>query len=273
MSTPSRAHNIFLILGALVLLVIIGASLGAPLWCRYDPLERDAAAVLSPPDASHILGTDSLGRDLLSRVLWGGRISLAVGFIAVGIAVVVGVAFGVFAAFYGGAIDFLICRFIDIMLCFPTLFLILSVVAIIEPGIYSIMTIIGLTSWMSIARLIRAEVLSMKTRGFVDIARLYRAPSFYIITRHLIPNTLAPVIVAATLNVAAAILLESGLSFLGLGVQPPTPSWGNILSDSKSTLGVAWWMAFFPGCAIFVTVLGFNFLGEGLRAIMLRRKV
>jgi peptide/nickel transport system permease protein len=264
--------NYFLLIGLFIIGLVLIASVFAPRISHYDPASQDLRTMLAAPSAQHPLGTDSLGRDLLARVLWGGRISLLVGFIAVGIACVIGVTIGVIAGFYGGAVDFLLCRFIDIMLCFPAIFLILSVVAILEPNIATIMAVIGLTSWMSIARLIRAETYTLKTRGFVDIAHIHRAPSSYILLRHIIPHALGPVIVAATLNIAAAILIESSLSFLGLGVQPPTPSWGNILADSKSCLGVAWWMALFPGLAIFVTILGFNFIGEGLRAHFLTKK-
>ncbi|MFA5085848.1 MAG: ABC transporter permease, partial [Candidatus Omnitrophota bacterium] len=195
----------------------------------------------------------------------GGRISLSVGFVAVGIAVIIGLILGSLAGYYGGWIDSVVSRFIDVMLCFPTLFLILTVIAIMGPSIFSIMVVIGLTGWMGAARLIRAEILSLKEREFVEAARATGASDFRIIVRHLIPNGMGPVLVNVVLGVAGAILIESGLSFLGLGVQPPTPSWGNILTEAKSTLGIAWWITVFPGFAILVTVLGYNLLGEGLR--------
>ena len=198
-------------------------------------------------------------------MMYGARISLLVALISVAIATSVGLFFGSLAGFFGSVIDSLIMRFVDIMLCFPAFFLILAVVAILEPSIVNIMVIIGLTSWMGVARLVRAEILSLKEREFILAAKAFGVSNIRIIWRHLIPNALSAVIVNATLGVAGAILLESSLSFLGLGVQPPTPSWGNILAESKETLGVAWWLSLFPGLAILLTVVGFNLLGEALR--------
>ena len=217
------------------------------------------------PSSKHLMGTDTLGRDLLTRILYGGRISLSIGIIAVGIATVIGIILGSIAGFYGRWIDSLIMRFVDLMLCFPTFFLILAVVAILGPSIFNIMVIIGLTSWMGTARLIRAEILSLKEREFILAARAYGASPLRIILRHLIPNSIGPVLVSAILGIAHAVLIESGLSFLGLGVQPPIPSWGNILIEAKSTLGIAWWLALYPGLFILITILGFNLAGEGLR--------
>ena len=240
-------------------------ALLAPAVSPFDPTQIDADNLLMPPSGEHLLGTDSLGRDILSRMIYGARISLGIGLIAVGIATIIGLILGSVAGFYAGRLDAWIMRFVDIMLCFPTFFLILAVVAILEPSITNIMIIIGLTSWMGIARLVRAEILSLKEREFIQAARAIGASNARIIIRHLIPNAIGPVLVSATLGIAGAILLESGLSFLGLGVQPPTPSWGNILIESKSTLGVAWWITFFPGIAILVTILGFNLIAEGLK--------
>ena len=253
-------------------LVIIGGmslvAVFAPLLSRHNPFVIDQASLLSPPSALHPMGTDSLGRDLMVRMMYGARISLAIGFIAVGIAVMLGILLGSLSGFYGGFVDGLIMRFADIMLCFPTFFLILTVVALLEPSIFNIMIIIGLTSWMGPARLVRSEILSLKEREFIQAEHALGASSSRIIVRHLIPNALGPVLVNATLGIASAILLESGLSFLGLGVQPPTPSWGNILIESKSTLGIAWWITVFPGVAILLTIVGFNFLSEGLKKII-----
>ena len=251
--------------GIIIVCVMGFLAIFAPQVSRYDPSAINLEKALLPPSHEHPMGTDSLGRDLFARMAYGGRISLSVGFVAVGIAVLIGVIIGSIAGYYTGWIDSVISRFIDIMLCFPTFFLMLSVIAILGPNIFNIMIIIGVTNWMGVARLIRAEILSLREREFIEAARATGASDLRIITRHLIPNALGPVLVSATLGVAGAILLESGLSFLGLGVQPPTPSWGNILTEAKSTLGIAWWITVFPGFAILITVLGYNLLGEGLR--------
>ncbi|MBU4305563.1 MAG: ABC transporter permease [Candidatus Omnitrophica bacterium] len=257
--------------GALIILVMALFALSAPL-SGYQPDEVDIGSYLLAPNAQHIMGTDLLGRDLFSRMAYGARISLLVGIVSVGISVAIGIFFGAIAGYYGGKIDMLIMRFVDIMLCFPSIFLILALVALFEPGIMIIMAVIGVTGWMGISRLVRAEILSLKEREFVLAARACGVSNARIITRHLIPNAAGPVLVSATLGVAAAILVESSLSFLGIGVQPPTPSWGNILMDAKASLGAAWWLTLFPGVAIFITVLGYNLLGEGLRDILLPRK-
>jgi len=220
---------------------------------------------LEPPSFAHPLGTDDLGRDVLARILYGARISLLVGFVAVGLATLIGVFLGALSGYYGRWVDSLIMRFVDIMLCFPTFFLILAVIAFLEPSIWNIMIIIGLTSWMGVARLVRAEFLSLRERDFVVAAKALGATDRRIIFRHILPNALSPVLVSATLGVAGAILTESALSFLGIGVQPPTPSWGNMLITGKQTLGTAWWLSVFPGMAILLTVLGYNLLGEGIR--------
>jgi len=252
-------------IGILIIGFFSTIAILAPFISPYDPTQINVGSLLTPPSKLHLLGTDSLGRDILSRMIFGARISLSIGIIAVGIATVIGLVLGSLAGFYGGLIDVLIMRFVDIMLCFPTFFLILAVVAILEPSIFNIMVIIGLTSWMGPARLIRAEILTLKEREFIQAERAIGASHFRIISRHLIPNAIGPILVNATLGIAGAILLESGLSFLGLGVQPPVSSWGNILIEAKSTLGVAWWITAFPGIAILLTILGFNFIAEGLK--------
>ena len=254
-----------LLAGIIIIGILSAGAIFAPLLAKHDPNKIVFEDVLTGPSQKHILGADQLGRDLFSRMLFGARVSLLVGVIAVGIAVLAGLVLGSLAGFLGGITDTLIMRFVDIMLCFPAFFLILAVVAILEPSIVNIMVIIGLTSWMGVARLVRAEILSLKEREFILAAKAFGVSNIRIIWRHLIPNALSAVIVNATLGVAGAILLESSLSFLGLGVQPPTPSWGNILAESKETLGVAWWLSLFPGLAILLTVVGFNLLGEALR--------
>ena len=253
--------------GALIVLAMFCFAMLAPVSGR-DPGAIDIVHRLQPPSFDYPLGTDDLGRDVLARILYGARISLLVGFVAVGIATFIGILLGDLAGFYGRWIDSLIMRFVDIMLCFPSFFLILAVIAFLEPSIWNIMIIIGLTSWMGVARLVRAEFLSLRERDFVVAARAIGARDTRIIFRHILPNAMSPVLVSATLGIAGAILTESALSFLGIGVQPPTPSWGNMLIAGKQTLGTAWWLSVFPGLAILFTVLGYNLLGEGIRDAM-----
>ncbi|NIP99296.1 MAG: ABC transporter permease subunit [Nitrospinaceae bacterium] len=235
----------------------------------YDP-ER------TPPEEAprfgiYLMGTDELGRDVFARMLDGTSVSLTVGFVAVGISVTVGIFFGGLAGFYGRlklgflTIDTLIMRFVDIMLCFPTFFLILTVVALLPPSIYNIMIVIGLTSWMGTARFVRAEFLSLRDQDFVAAAHSQGIPEWRIIFIHMVPNAIAPVLVSATIGVATAILTESSLSFLGFGVQPPNATWGNILADGKQFIFDAPWLTFIPGFTILFVVLAFNLCGEGLR--------
>ena len=258
-------ENKLALFGGCVIGFLALVALLAPCLSAYDPSAIDPQSVLLPPCWAHPLGTDHLGRDLLSRVIWGTRVSLEVGVISVGIACIVGTLVGGIAGFYGGWIDSVLMRLVDVMLCFPTFFLILAVIAVLEPSIWNIMVVIGVTSWMGIARLVRAEVLSLREREFVLAAKALGIPPRKILLRHILPNALAPVLVAATLGVGAAILTESALSFLGIGVQPPTPSWGSILAVGKDYMEVAWWLSLFPGLAILLTVLGYNLLGEGIR--------
>ncbi|MDH5761408.1 MAG: ABC transporter permease [Nitrospinota bacterium] len=225
----------------------------------------------APPFGIYLLGTDELGRDVFSRMLEGTPVSLTIGFVAVGISVFVGIFLGGLAGFYGRirfgwmTVDTLIMRFVDIMLCFPTFFLILTVVALLPPSIYNIMIVIGLTSWMGTARLVRAEFLSLREQDYVLAARSQAIPEMRIIFQHIVPNAIAPVLVSATIGVATAILTESALSFLGFGVQPPDATWGNILSDGKGFIFDAPWLTFIPGFTILFVVLAFNLCGEGLR--------
>ncbi len=244
------------------------AALFAPLVAPYDPNAINVDALLLTPSLAHPLGTDALGRDVLSRILYGGRVSLWVGFVAVGISTAIGLALGLAAGYFGKWADEIIMRGVDVMLCFPSFFLILAVIAFLEPSLTNIMAVIGLTSWMGVARLVRAEALSLRGRDYVLAARVAGAGPLRIILRHILPNALAPVLVSATLGVAGAILVESSLSFLGLGVQPPDASWGNMLLDGKEVLEVAPWLSVFPGLAILFTVLGYNLLGESLRDLL-----
>jgi len=262
---PRLQRNRLAMAGAIVVIVLLLLSLLAPWIAPHNPTEINAWHVLSPPSGSHWFGTDELGRDVFSRVLYGARISLKVGFVAIGIAVVVGSAVGLIAGFYGGWIDSLLMRGVDIMLCFPAFFLILAIITFLEPSIWYIMAVIGLTGWMGVARLVRAEVLAIREMDYIMAARCIGCSDLRIILRHILPNALSPVLVAATLGVAGAILTESALSFLGIGVQPPTPSWGNILTSGKDYIEFAWWLSLFPGLAILITVLAYNLLGEGIR--------
>jgi peptide/nickel transport system permease protein len=259
------SKNRLAVFSAIIIVSLIAVASLASVISPYDPTAIDVHNVLSPPSRTHLLGTDELGRDLLSRMIYGSRVSLKVGFVAVGIAIMIGIVIGSLAGFYGGMIDAILMRFVDIMLAFPTFFLILAVIAILEPNIFTIMAVIGVTGWMDVARLVRAEFLSLKERDFVESARALGVSNKRLIFRHILPNALSPVFVAATFGVAGAILTESGLSFLGLGVQPPDPSWGNILTSGKDNIEVAWWLSLYPGLAILVTVLSYNLIGEGLR--------
>ncbi len=257
--------NRFAVAGALVLVVMFSLAILAPFITPYEPNTLDAYHVLFPPSGSHWFGTDEVGRDVFTRMLYGARISLMVGFVAIGIATLIGTVVGLVAGYYGGWADSLLMRFVDIMFCFPTFFLILAVITLREPSIVNIMLIIGLTGWMGVARLVRAEVLSIRERDYVMAARAIGASDLRIIFRHIMPNALGPVLVSATLGVAAAILIESSLSFLGIGVPPPTPSWGNILTSGKEFLEFAWWLFLFPGLAITITSLSYYLVGEGIR--------
>ena len=257
--------NKLALLGAVIVLFLFVVAVSAPWIAPYDPGQIQIKRVLEEPSAKHPFGTDPLGRDVFSRMIWGSRISLMVGFVAVGIATAIGIFLGALAGYYGRWTDNLIMRFVDIMLCFPTFFLILAVIAFLEPSIWNIMIVIGVTSWMGVARLVRAEFLSQKERDYAVAERALGAKDFRVIFRHILPNAMAPVLVSATLGVAGAILTESALSFLGIGVQPPTPSWGNILTAGKDNIDIAWWLSFYPGTAILITVLGYNLLGEGIR--------
>lgn len=251
--------------GSVVVIFLFIISILSSWIAPYDPSEINLKAVLMPPSCTHIFGTDQLGRDVFSRMIWGAQISLKVGFVATGISIFIGAILGALAGYYGRWVDTIIMRFVDIMLCFPSFFLILAVIAILEPSIWNIMIVIGLTSWMGITRLVRADFISLKERDFVQAAKVIGASDFRIIFSHILPNATASVLVAATLGVAGAILTESALSFLGIGVQPPTPSWGNILTAGKNNIDIAWWLSLYPGLAILITVLGYNLLGEGIR--------
>lgn len=254
-----------LALGLGIVIFMSLASIFAPVLAPYPPNAEHLENILEGPSLRFLLGTDRLGRDVLSRLLYGGRISLWVGFVAVGISIAIGSVLGLISGYFRGWVDEVIMRFVDIMLCFPSFFLILAVIAFLEPNLTNIMIVIGVTSWMGCARLVRAETLSLREREFIASARLAGCSTWRILGRHILPNSLAPILITATLGVAGAILIESSLSFLGLGVQPPTPSWGNMLMDGKNAIEIAPWLSIYPGLAILITVLGYNLLGESLR--------
>ena len=279
--------NKLAVAGGVMVLWLFLIAVFAPFISPYDPSGIDRNQILEAPSIQHPFGTDDLGRDVLSRMIYGCKISLAVGVVAIGIATFIGLLVGALSGYYGGWIDRIIMRFIDVMLSIPTFFLILAVVAyidpnlwndilpgwvtgfleeaIMDPNILNIMIVIGLTSWMGVARLVRAEFLSLKEREYILAARTLGAGDLRIIFSHIMVNSMAPVFVSVVLGIAAAILVESALSFLGLGVQPPTPSWGNILALGKDNIEIAWWLSVFPGMAILITVLSYNLVGEGLR--------
>lgn len=234
----------------------------------YAPERSHLFSRLQAPSAEHWLGTDDRGRDVLSRLIWGTRISMTVGFVAMGIATFIGIVAGSLAGYYGGKVDAVVLRIIEVVLCFPTLILILSLIAFLNPSIYNIMIALGLTGWTGVARLVRGEFLKLRGGEFAMAARATGLRDGRIMFRHLLPNALAPVLVTATFGVAGAILTESALSFLGFGVPPPTASWGEILKQSKDYVDFAYWLVIFPGLAIFVTVTAFNLVGEALRDAM-----
>ncbi len=254
--------------GGLFVLLMAALAILASVLAPYDPSALDFSAQLAPPSAAHWLGTDDLGRDILSRMMYGARISLSVGFVAVGIAIAIGIVLGGIAGYYGGRVDQFIMWLVDVMLVFPSMFLILAVIAFVGPSLFNIMAIIGLTGWMGVTRLVRAEFLALREREFVAAVRAQGARDFRIIFRHILPNAMAPVLVSATFGVAGAILTESALSFLGIGVPPPKATWGSLLSDGKAMIEVAWWLTLFPGLAIFITTLAYNLLGEGIRDVL-----
>ncbi len=259
------SRNQLAVIGGIVVGLLFAMAILAPILAPWDPNRPDTKKILDPPSRMHPLGTDQLGRDVLSRMLYGARVSLAVGFVSVGIATMIGTLLGTAAGYHGGLIDAAIMRLVDLVLVFPRFFLLLAVLAFIRPSIWTIMAVIGLTGWMGVARLVRAEFLSLKEREFVVWSQSIGATAFRIIWRHILPNAMAPVLVAMTLGIPAAILTESGLSFLGLGVQPPYATWGNILNEGKDAIEIAWWLSMYPGLAILLTVLSYNLLGEGIR--------
>jgi len=249
---------------------VTGKEEAVAIWpvVKYSPTEYNLLEYLSPPGARHWFGTDDSGRDVLSRMIHGARVSLSVGFIAVGIAMIIGVLLGALAGYFGGWSDIVISRAIEIMLTIPTFFLIIAIIAFLPPSIYNIMVVIGLTGWTGFSRFVRAEFFKLKQLDFITALRALGASDKRIIFLHMLPNAMAPVLVSAVFGIAGAILTESSLSFLGFGVPPPTPSWGDILSQSRDYIEFAWWLTVFPGFAIFMSITAYNLVGEGLRDAM-----
>jgi peptide/nickel transport system permease protein len=260
-----RRHRLAVI-GTALLLFLGVTALAAPIFAQ-DPISTDLSAYRKPPSREHLLGTDASGRDVFSRIFYAGRVSLSVGLVAVSIYAAIGIVLGALAGYYGGWIDSTIMRLADVVLAFPGLLIILTLVSVLGPSIFNVMLAIGLLGWPSIARLLRAEFLSLRERDMITAARAIGASNSRIVLKHLLPNALAPIIVAATLGIAGAILLEAALSFLGLGVQAPTASWGNMLSAAQSltVLESMPWLWLPPGIMIAIAVLSINFIGDGLR--------
>ncbi len=251
--------------GFAIVSLTITIALFAPLIASHDYMKANLREIAQPPSLRHPLGTDELGRDILSRIIHGSRLSLTLGVVSVGIGLLGGVPLGAIGAYWGGWVDLVIMRFIDILLAFPAILLAIAIVSILGPGLYNAMIAVGIAQLPIYARLIRGLILSIREKEFVEAARALGASDLRIITRHIIPNSLAPIIVQSTLNVATAILSAAALGFLGLGAQPPTPEWGTMLSRGRLYLRVAPHITTFPGLAIVLTVLGFNLLGDGLR--------
>lgn len=253
--------------GLVILVLMYVIALLAPLLAPYDPIAQTDIVATSflAPNGEHWLGTDRFGRDILSRILYGARISLAIGFIATLISITLGTMLGAIAGYFGGKIDAVLMRFTDMVLAFPRLVLLIMIVALFQPSIMVIIIVLGLTQWPGTSRIVRGDVLSLREREYIQAAHALGMGKARIIFRHLIPNVLAPVIVTATLGIGNTIVMEAGLSFLGLGVQPPTPSWGSMVSEGRDSLLNAWWVATFPGLTIVMTVLAFNLVGDGLR--------
>jgi len=259
-----RKHKLAVAAAVVIIALCLLAVLG-PVISPYSFSSYEAGAVLQPPSGAHLLGTDELGRDVFTRLLWGSRISLAVGIAAMFVALVIGTTFGALAGYYGGLLDNILMRFTDLVLAFPALFLFIVLSAFFNTKLIHLILIIGGMSWMEVARLVRSSFLTLKQLEFTQAAEAMGARDRRIILKHLLPNALAPLIVATTLGIASAILYESALSYLGLGVQPPWPSWGNMLSNSQSYVWLAPTLTIYPGLSIFITVLCFNLLGDGLR--------
>ncbi|MFN8484255.1 MAG: ABC transporter permease [Anaerolineae bacterium] len=262
------------LIGLTIIVFVVLIAILAPVISPHDPTRLQLGKRLLPPfwiegsDPAYVLGTDQLGRDMLSRLIWGSRISVVVGIAAVAIAAVIGVTLGLISGFFGGWMDTLISRGIDSFMSIPFIVLALAVVSVLSPNLLNLIIVLGITGWVSFARVVRGEVLTTRTRDYVTAAQAVGQRDRRILTRHILPNVTSSIIVLATLDVGVAIIAESSLSFLGLGVQPPTVTWGLMLADGREHIATSWWLAAFPGLAITITVLGIIFLGDWLRDVL-----
>jgi peptide/nickel transport system permease protein len=259
------AHNRLALTGLVIIVIFLVIAIAAPIIAPYAPDKQIIAERLSPPSLKHFMGTDSLGRDVFSRAVWAGRVSMPIGFLAMAISLIIGVSVGLVAGYYGGWINNVLMSITDLFLSFPIIFLLLTIAALFGPSVRTIIWMLGLTSWGSTARIMRGQVLALREALYVEAARAIGAMNSRIIIRHILINSLSVITVNATLMVAFTILVEGSLSFLGLGVQPPMPSWGNMMADGRNFLRIAWWISVFPGIFLLLVVISFNLLGEGLR--------
>ena len=260
--------NKIAIIGLIIIITLAFIALFAPFIAPHDPIEQNLEKRLLPPCREYPMGTDDLGRCLLSRIIYGARVSLQLGVIVVGIITVIGVTLGLISGYYGGIVDEIIMRLVDVVLAFPGIILALAVAGALGPGLFNVMLALAMVGWTGLARVVRGSVLSVKQKEFVESARALGCSDLHIMTRHILPNVMAPVIVLATLDMAFIILAAAGLSFLGLGAQPPTPEWGSMLNNGRAFMRTAPHLTTFPGLAIMVAVLAFNFLGDGLRDVL-----
>ena len=263
--TKRLLRNKAAVFGLVIIVLMFLCALVAPLIVTYDYAEQDLPSMLQPPSKAHLFGTDEFGRDIFSRVIYGSRVSLKVGFLAVGISLFVGLLLGSIAGYYGRILDSVICALVDIALAFPMTLLAIAIIAILGPGLFNVCLAIALSSWGSFARIARGQFLSLKNQEFIEAAKILGYSDSRIIFRHILPNSLAPLVVLTTLEVTKAIIVEATLSFLGLGIQPPLPSWGSIMSSGRSFLFDAPWITVFPGVMIILVVMGFNLFGDALR--------
>lgn len=257
--------NRLALVGLSIVLIIIFIAIFANYIAPYDPLKVDLSKYLLPPSRDHLLGTDEFGRDILSRIIFGARVSLQIGFFAQVISISLGTVLGLLAGFYGGWVDDLTMRIVEILFAFPFLLFVIAVVAVFGPGIQNLYLAVALIGWAGVSRIVRGQVLSLRERDFVVSARAVGAGTWRILFKHILPNALSPIIIEATLGMGGMIMLEAGLSFLGLGVQAPTPSWGSMVQAGLAYMRSAWWYPVFPGIGIMIVVFGFNLLGDGLR--------